>query len=65
MKKKTNLEIREASKKTGIPLWRLAVELGISVDTLCRRRSFEFSPEEKRNALRIIEKLAAEESTHE
>lgn len=57
---KQNSDIREKAKEAGIRMWQLADALGIADTTLCRKLRKEFSPEDKKKALEIIERLARE-----
>ena len=54
-----NKEIREAAQKSGVKLWQLAEELGMSDCCFSRRLRKEFSPEDKAKALNAIERLKA------
>lgn len=57
----TNRDIRARSVAAGVPMWKLAMELGIGDNTLYRWLRTEL-PEEKRNAmLEAIDKLAKED----
>lgn len=57
---KQNLDIRKKAKAAGICMWQLADALGVADTTLCRKLRKEFSPEDKRKVLEIIERLAKE-----
>lgn len=54
----TNKEIRESAKQSGVSLWQIANELGISEPTMTRKLRFELEPEDKAHVIRIIEKLS-------
>ena len=56
-----NLEIRQAAKEAGVPLWRVAQEVyGITDSSLSRKLRNELPAEEKARILATIEKLAKE-----
>ena len=53
-----NKEIRDRAKQSGVSLWQIACELGISEPTMTRKLRFELEPEDKAHVRRIIEKLS-------
>lgn len=53
-----NLEIREAAKKKGVKLWRIAAALGITDATLSRKLRFELPDAERVRILAIVDELA-------
>ena len=55
-----NTEIRKAAKAANIPLWKIALELGISEATMTRKMRCELSEEEKKKVLTIINELHTE-----
>jgi len=52
-----NIEIREAAKGAGLPLWRIAYAMGITDFTLSRKLRKPFSQAEKERVLQIIASL--------
>ena len=58
--KKANIDIREAMKEKHIPAWGIALMLGVHENTVLRRLRTELSPADKQNYIRIIDKLAKE-----
>ena len=56
-----NKEIREAAKKAGVFLWRVAERLGVTEFSFSRKLRHELSTEEKAKVLSIIEELRAEQ----
>lgn len=57
-----NLDIRFKAKAAGVPLWRIAKEMGISDMTLFRRLRKELSVQEKQKLLDVIMKIAADQA---
>lgn len=57
-----NLDIRFKAKAAGVPLWRIAKEMGISDMTLFRRLRKELSVQEKQKFLEVIMKIAADQA---
>lgn len=55
-----NKDIREYAKNNGIPLWRIALKLGINDGNLSRRLRTELSEERKAEIRVIIDDLSAE-----
>lgn len=55
-----NLDVREAAKNAGIPLWAIAKKFGCNDSTFSRKLRNEFAPEVKERIYSIIEELAAE-----
>lgn len=56
-----NQEIREAAKKNGVALWKIAEKLGVCEATITRKLRYELSAEEREKILGIIAKIAAEQ----
>lgn len=57
---RANEEIRKAASTANIPLWRVAVEMGISEPTMTRKLRRELTSEEKQHVLSIIDQLKEE-----
>ncbi|WP_458398185.1 hypothetical protein [Anaerotignum sp.] len=55
-----NQEIRTSAKKSGVPFWRIALEIGVSEPTFTRKMRLELSDEEKQKIFAIIDRLSAE-----
>ena len=56
-----NLEIKQAAKEAGVPLWRVAEEVyKITDSSFSRKLRHELPAEEKARVLATIEKLAKE-----
>lgn len=58
---RANSDIRAAVKKSGIKLWMVAAEIGVSEATLCRRMRFELRADEKSQLMSAIEAIAQRE----
>jgi len=58
----TNEKIRRLAKESGVPLWKIAHELGFSEPTMTRRLHFELGDSEKARIMQIIEKLSGEKT---
>lgn len=56
--KKANETIRATAKAQGIPLWRVAVQMGISEPTLIRWLRVPLVPEREAAILEAIESIA-------
>lgn len=56
----TNSIVREAAKSAGIPLWKIAAELGISEATIIRWLRVRLSPEKERRIMDAIHKMGRE-----
>lgn len=54
---KANAEIRNALREAGVPVWRLALAMGVCENTILRRMRVELLAEDKKKYLDIIEKL--------
>lgn len=52
-----NKNIRLAARGAGVPLWRIAQELGISEPTITRKLRRELPEEEQQRILAIIERI--------
>lgn len=57
-----NSDVREAAKKSGVYLYSVAAELGISEPTLTRWLRFELPKEKKKRILFAISQLSAKKS---
>ena len=57
-----NLDIRFKAKSLGVPLWKVAKEMGIGENTLYRKLRRELSVEEKKRFFAAIQKIAAEQA---
>lgn len=57
----TNLDIREALKKAGIPQWKLAEKVGYSAGHFIVKLRHELSNEDKAKLFIAIQELAEEE----
>lgn len=55
MKKKNNEAIREAARKKHLFLWEVAMMLGISDQTLCRKMRVELPEDEQKKIIALIE----------
>jgi len=55
-----NKDLRQAAKTQGVPLWRIADALTVSEQTLIRHWRKELTQTEKKNIMRVIERLAKE-----
>lgn len=55
-----NNDIREAAKKAGIHLWRVAEACGVNDGNFSRKLRKELPQEEKWNILEIIDRLSKE-----
>lgn len=56
----TNSIVREAAKSAGIPLWKIAAEIGISEATIIRWLRVRLSPERERKIMDAIDKAVKE-----
>lgn len=59
---RANGDIRAAAKKSGVKLWMVAAEIGVSEATLCRRMRFELRADEKNQLMSVIEAIARREA---
>lgn len=55
-----NQIVKLSARGAGVPLWRVAQELGISEATMTRKLRVPLSEEEKDEYLKIIEQLRRE-----
>ena len=55
-----NQAIRREARACNVPLWRIAVRLGISEPTMTRRLRRELPEEERQKILDVIHQLAEE-----
>lgn len=60
-----NYELRQKARSCGVPLWMLAVELGISEPTMTRRLRQELSERDKEKLLRIVADIAQRKEAEE
>lgn len=58
--KKANERIRKAAKGAGLPLWRVAAELGVSEPTLLRWLRFPLPEDKEWQIMAAIESLERE-----
>lgn len=57
---KANLNVRDAAQNAGIPLWRVAAEVGIAEATIIRWLRVPLSPEKEKRIMDAISKLMKE-----
>ena len=57
-----NKEIRQKAKESGVYLWEIAEELGISAQAFSNLLRHELSERDKREVLAIIAKLSGKEN---
>ena len=55
---KANIDVRNAAKKNGLPLWIIANALGIHEVTLVKKLRVELPVKEKQLLLSIIDKIS-------
>lgn len=55
---KANADVRMAAWSAGVPLWKVAVELGVNEMTISRWMRAELPVEKKERILTAIQKLA-------
>lgn len=53
-----NVEIREAAKRSGVKLWQIAENIGLSDATFSRKLRRELSEDERDRVLSVITQLA-------
>ena len=58
---KPNLDLRLYAKGHGVPLWRIAQELGFSEQTMILRLRKQYSKEDAEEFMRIVDKISREE----
>jgi len=58
---RANQDIRQAARRNGVRLWRIADRLGIHDSNLSRKMRKELPSEEKQKIFRIIEEIAEED----
>lgn len=58
--RQNNQVIRREARACNVPLWRIAVRLGISEPTMTRRLRTELPEEERQEILDVIHQLAEE-----
>lgn len=59
---KKNQRIRLLAKGSGVALWEIARELGISEPTLTRRLRYQLSKEREEEMIAVIQKLKKDEA---
>lgn len=57
---KSNLKVRSRAKEHGVKHWQIAVELGISEQTLMRWLRVPLSPEKENAILEAIQSISRE-----
>lgn len=57
---KANETVRAAAKARGIPLWKIAIKMGVSEPTMIRWLRIPLSPEKESAILVAIDELAKE-----
>ena len=63
--KKCNSDIRRKARESGVYLWEVAHQLGITDFTLSRHLRYELPPEQKLEVYKAIDAVAAEKDlTH-
>lgn len=55
-----NVEIREAAKRSGVKLWQVAEEIGMSDAAFSRKLRHELPKEDRERVLSAITRLGAE-----
>jgi hypothetical protein len=58
---KPNLDLRLYAKGHGVPLWRIAQEFGFSEQTMILRLRKQYSKEDAKEFMRIVDKISREE----
>ena len=61
---KPNMNLRLYAKGHGVPLWRIAQELGFSEQTMILRLRKQYSKEDAGEFMRIVDKISREERGH-
>ena len=57
----SNADIKKTAKERGIPLWKIAEQLGIGDYTLSRKMRHELSREEQEQIIEILDSLTPQE----
>ena len=57
---KTNQELRDTAKESGVKLWEIANRLGMSDASFSRMLRYELTPKLKQNIFQIIKLLKVE-----
>lgn len=57
---KANETVRAAAKSQGVPLWRIAVQMGVSEPTMIRWLRVPLSQEKETAILAVIDAIARE-----
>ena len=55
-----NSSVREYAKAQGVLLWQIAEKLGITDGNFSRKLRREFTPDEQKKIIKIIDKLSEE-----
>lgn len=55
-----NEKIRRAARGAGVRLWQIADAWGVNDVTFCKKLRHQFSPEDERRALEIIDEIRRE-----
>ena len=55
---KENQEVRKAAKNAGVPLWKIAAELGVSEPTIIRWLRFPLTAEKEKRVMEVISALS-------
>ncbi len=58
-----NADVREYAKASGVFLYQVAVEMGISEPTMTRKLRFELSESERKKILDVIDNLKAKKES--
>ena len=59
-----NERIKQAAREGGVKLWRVAEIWGCTDGNFSRKLRWQFSPEDERRALKIIEELRKEDASN-
>lgn len=57
-----NLDVRFRARAAGVPLWKIAREMGIGDNTLFRKLRKELTAEEKQRFFAVIQKIAEDQA---
>lgn len=58
----TNMDVRFRARAAGVPLWKIAKEMGIGDNTLFRKLRKELTAEEKQRFSAVIQKIAEDQA---
>lgn len=61
---KPNMDLRLYARGHGVPLWKIAQELGFSEQTMIQRLRKQYSKEDAEEFKRIVDKIFREERGH-